>query len=222
MPRFSAATKVSGPALKVPVDTVPDVDMWCICAPVSDEPTPSMTIAFGRTSIRRCLMYGVSSAPPLATTANDDTSAMPFSMAATRGRAIGVADHRHGHHLLPLDGADHIVGVQMVDNRREDDGLARRDRRHHTPLRRAVNQRRQNHQLGAGAPGQPRHDLVERAGGLAGHQISPAERRHEDVVLTPQHAFRHPGRAAGVEDVQIVGRMLERRASTDSELMMVS
>ena len=33
-------------------------------------------------------MYGVSSAPPLATTANDDTSAMPFSIAATRGRAI--------------------------------------------------------------------------------------------------------------------------------------
>ena len=45
-------------------------------------------MAFGRTSIRRCLTYGVNSAPPLATTANDDTSAMPFSMAATSGLAI--------------------------------------------------------------------------------------------------------------------------------------
>jgi hypothetical protein len=35
--------------LKMPVDTVPDIDMWCIWPPVSDDPTPSMTMAFGRT-----------------------------------------------------------------------------------------------------------------------------------------------------------------------------
>ena len=62
--------------------------MWCICAPVSDDPTPSMMMALGRTSIKRCLTNGVSNAPPLATTASDDTSAIPFSMAATKGRAI--------------------------------------------------------------------------------------------------------------------------------------
>src|SRR5277367_992299 len=28
-----------------------------------------------------------------------------------QGPRHGVADHRHGHHLLPLDGADHIVSV---------------------------------------------------------------------------------------------------------------
>ena len=130
------------------------MDMWCIWPPVSEEPTPSMMIAFGRTSIRRCLTYGVSSAPPLATTASDDTSAMPFSIGRDQRPGDGIADHRHRHDLLPLDRADDVVSIQMVDDGREDDGLSGRDRRHDTPLRRAVNQRRQNHQLGAGACGQ--------------------------------------------------------------------
>ncbi len=38
-----------------------------------------------------------------------------------------------------------------------------------------------------------------------------AERRDQNVGLTPQHAFRHSGSAAGVEDVEIVGRRLRLR-----------
>jgi hypothetical protein len=43
-----------------------------------------------------------------------------------------------------------------------------------------------------------------------GH-VPAAERRHEDVVLAPQHTLGHARRAAGVEDVEIVGGGLDRR-----------
>ena len=62
--------------------------MWLIWMPVSDDPTPSMTIRPGLTSMRRCLAVGVSKAPPLATAANDDRSAELRSMASAIGRAI--------------------------------------------------------------------------------------------------------------------------------------
>jgi hypothetical protein len=37
----------------------------------------------------------------------------------------------------------------------------------------------------------------------------PAETVEEDVLLPPQHAFRHPGRPARVEHVEVVGRVGE-------------
>ena len=87
-PRSSAATKVSGPAVNVPVDTAPGADMCVIWAPVSLEPTPSTTIRLGLASMRRCLAVGVSCAPPLATTASEDRSAVVRSNASASGRAI--------------------------------------------------------------------------------------------------------------------------------------
>jgi hypothetical protein len=60
--------------------------MWVSWAPVSDEPTPSTTTIPGLASIRRCLVVGVSSAPPLATTASGVSPAR--SMADASGRAI--------------------------------------------------------------------------------------------------------------------------------------
>ena len=45
-----------------------------------------------------------------------------------------------------------------------------------------------------------------------------AERGDEDVGLAPEHALRHAGRAAGVEDVEIVGRRLDRSARVGDAL----
>lgn len=179
-----------------------------------------MTMALGSTSMTRCLTYGVSSAPAGHHGQRRHVSDAFLDRGDQRPRHR-VADHRHGHYLLPLDRADHVVGIEMVDDGGEYDGLAGGDRRHHAPLCRAVNQRRQEQQLGSGAAGQPLHDLVDRAAGLSGHDVAAAERRHEDVVLPPQHAFRHPGGTAGVEDVQIVGECCSA-GSGESEPMMVS
>ena len=54
-------------------------------------------------------------------------------------------------------------------------------------------------------------DVLVGVGELAGVEAPPAERRHEDVVLAPQHALRHARRAAGVEHVQIIGGRFDRR-----------
>ena len=84
---------MSGPGLNVPVDTAPGADMWVIWAPVSDDPTPSTTIRPGLASISRCLVVGVSSAPPLATTASDDTSAVAALDGGRERSGHRVADH---------------------------------------------------------------------------------------------------------------------------------
>ena len=79
-----------------------------------------MTMPFGRVLIKRSLIDGVSSAPPLAIATSDETSAVAFSIAARSGRAIAsptTVDHRHA---LALDRADDLVGVQPVDHGRED------------------------------------------------------------------------------------------------------
>ena len=38
-----------------PVDTAPGADMWLICAPVSDDPTPSTTMRLALASMSCCL-----------------------------------------------------------------------------------------------------------------------------------------------------------------------
>ena len=59
-----------------PVDTSPPplVDRWLICAPVSDEPTESVSMMWGIWASSRSLMVGVSGAPPLPTLSRLDTS----------------------------------------------------------------------------------------------------------------------------------------------------
>ncbi len=47
----------------------------------------------------------------------------------------------------------------------------------------------------------PRASLIAAAG-----EVAAAERAEEDVLVAPHHALRHAGRAAGVEDVEVVGR----------------
>ena len=89
--------------------------MWLIWTPVSDDPTPSITIRPGLMSMRRCLAVGVSSAPPLATTASDDTSAVPRSMASAIGRAIASPTTVNRHHLLPLDRATTSSASKWLD-----------------------------------------------------------------------------------------------------------
>ncbi|SHW70040.1 Uncharacterised protein [Mycobacteroides abscessus subsp. abscessus] len=83
---------MAGPAVKVPLDTLALVDTCDICAPVSEEPTPSITIALGRAATSRPFTAGVNSAPPLATMTSEVGSWLPSaiasSIAVTRGRAM--------------------------------------------------------------------------------------------------------------------------------------
>ena len=164
-----------------------------------------MMMAFGRTSIKRCLTNGVSKAPPLAMTASDDTSAIPFSMAATKRASHRIADHGDHRNLFPLDGANDFVGIQMVD----DGGKTTV-----CPLVSAVITLHWAAPWISGGriinlvPG-PSATLAAisstESAGSPVMMISAAEGRHEDVVLAPQHSLWHPGGAAGVQDVQVIG-----------------
>ena len=81
-----------------------------------------------------------------------------------------VSDHRHHRYPLTLDGADHVVGVQMIDDRREDDGSARwsvRSSRSTAPHRGSVAAGSSTWSRRRASRG---HDLVERTGRLAGHR----------------------------------------------------
>jgi len=149
--RSSDATKVSGPALKVPVDTAdqPLLDEW-----------GEQCAAIGNHGQRRHIGCPVFQA---------------LLDGGDQGSRYRVTDHRHRHHPLTLDRADHVFGVQMVDDRREDDGLPGRERHHRSPLSRPVDQRRQYQHLGAGASGGSGNDFVDRAEGLARHEIAAAK-----------------------------------------------
>ena len=72
-------------------------------------------------------------------------------------------------------------------------------------MRRAVHERRTGDQAHAAVDG-VRGDLVERVPLLAVVEAPSAERADEDVGLAPQHALGQPGRATGVEHVQVIGR----------------
>ena len=208
--RSSAATLVSGPALNLPVDTAPGVDMWLIWMPVSDDPTPSMTIRPGLMSMRRCLAVGVSRRSAVGDDRErryvrgtaldgigdrpchgvaDDLTARIFSRSIVRTTSSAS-------NLPCVVGNTTVCPVVSAVN---------------GPLRGAVHEWREGEDLGTGILRHPLGDLVVGGGDLAGVHVPATERRHEDVVLAPQHALRHPGGAPGVEHVEVVGRRLDRR-----------
>ena len=170
-----------------------------------------MTISPGLTSIRRCLAVGVSNAPAVGHHRHRrQIRRGAFECVGERARHR-VADHLHRQHLLPLDRGHHLVGVESTRCRGEHDRLPGGERGHHAPLCGAVHQRWQGEDLGARVLLDALGDLVIGLDELAGGHVPAAERRHEDVVLAPQHTLGHARRAAGVENVEIVGGRLDRR-----------
>jgi hypothetical protein len=70
----ASTTEVSGPGWNTPVAAAPFIDVWPICAPVSDEPTASRTTAWGTWSKEPLLQVELSAAPPLTSARNPDRS----------------------------------------------------------------------------------------------------------------------------------------------------
>ncbi len=111
-------------------------------------------------------------------------------------------DHRH-----PLPGRQFpdIDGIEMACDRGHHARTPGEDAAERRPLRGAVHQRcaRQRPRAAQFRAG---HDLLE-AGHLIGAAEQPTAHGVEiDIVLAPQHPLGHPGRAAGVEDVEIIRR----------------
>ena len=78
------------------------------------------------------------------------------------------------------------------------------------PLAGAMHERRCGQPARTGAASSRLDQLVDRAPlPAAVLEVPPAQRRDEDVGLTPQHSLRPAGRAAGVEHVEVVGRPVD-------------
>ncbi len=124
----------------------------------------------------------------------------------------GVAHDGEGAAPLALDRLPRLGGIEPAGVRREHERVpvVEADERH--PLGGPVHQRRQDEEPQRLGERRRRggHVVVVRHR-LAGQDVPPAHGRHVDVVLAPQHALRHPGRAARVEDVEVVGRRRRRR-----------
>ena len=65
--RSSLTTTVPAMGVNRPVDTSSRAREWLIWAPVSEEPTESLSMIWGSWASSRSLMVGVSGAPPLPT-----------------------------------------------------------------------------------------------------------------------------------------------------------
>ena len=114
-----------------------------------------------------------------------------------------VAGDHHDVDLLLADEAPHVVRIEGGD---EHDLVADERSLHQTPLRRAVHQRcdRQHRHR---AVGEATFDHAPWARDpVAGRQVEPAAEREEHVLLSPHDTLGHARRAAGVEDVVVVGR----------------
>ena len=114
-----------------------------------------------------------------------------------------VADERDDVHAFPLDEVPDLVGVEAAAGV-QDDGVAAEQRDEQRPLRVAVHERGER----AADPGRGRDVLRDRGGCVdpGPAVVAAAHRREEDVLGPPHDAFRHPRRAARVEDVEVVGR----------------
>jgi hypothetical protein len=103
---------------------------------------------------------------------------------------------------LTLSEPPHLVGLEL---RHQHDLGADEALPHDGPLCRPVHERRdrQVHHAAAGTLLDQRlrvgHPRVR-------HGVGPAAERVEDVLVAPHDALGHPGRAARVEDVEIVAR----------------
>ncbi len=188
----------------------PAADAWVIWAPVSDEPTASITSRVGSAARRRSFSAGVEGGAAVATTTNsDDRSCLPVSISSRIGRAMAspttsmlmtFSRRRRSTARRPGRALHDVVGHH--------DGAAAGAGDERGPLGGAVHERRRRQHAQAAAAGDRGlgDGLVALEGGSGGADGPPAHGADVDVGLAPEHALGHAGGAAGVEDVEVVGR----------------
>ena len=115
----------------------------------------------------------------------------------------GVAHDHEERHPFVRDELEQTGRVEVAVGRDDDCGAGEeRPERH--PVRGAVHERARGERAAAALQRGVDDELGTfdaRSAGISAHQ-----RAEEDVLVAPQHAFRHARRSAGVEDVEVVGR----------------
>ncbi len=117
----------------------------------------------------------------------------------------GVADDLQEPDALTLAGGPHVDRVEALDHGLDDDRVAPVPSGEPDPVARPVHERRSRKgDRRAGGSGVGGDRLVRLPLG-GGGRVAAAEGGDEDVGLAPEHALGHAGRAARVEDVEVVG-----------------
>ena len=119
----------------------------------------------------------------------------------------GVADDREDLHLVLGDETPDLGVVGARPRRRQHVRAARHQPREHRPLRRAVHEGRQweEHEAAGDALGH----LVGRLDRVGAAVVTTTEAGVEGVLLAPDHSLGHAGRAARVDDVEVVRAALD-------------
>ena len=117
-----------------------------------------------------------------------------------------VAGHHDGVTAVPLDGVPDRIGVEVPGLLGQHDGAAAVEGVEHAPLAGAVHEGEADERPAADAHADVGRELLV---GLEAREARdvPSEPVEEDVLVPPQDALRHARRAAGVEQVDVVGRV---------------
>jgi hypothetical protein len=113
----------------------------------------------------------------------------------------GVAGDGQRRDAVLLDGGPHRVGVELWQ---EDGGGAADQATERAPLGGAVHERRQHQPDGRLALGGQSRHLVLVLDALAGPEVDAAAERPPHVLVPPHDSLRVAGRAARIEDVDVV------------------
>src|SRR5262249_29229949 len=176
------------------------------CAPVSEAPNPSTTMACGTNSRSASFMCGDRIAPPDPMMKSRDRSYDPRRISSTIGRAKASPTLGALVHPPPPPPPGIPPAFEFPRSPRGDAPPALRDRPEAEPRGGAMHQRRRSH-----APHEP---AVRR--GILRQLLDGRRTRHpggppghggvKDVLLPPEHAFGRARGTAGVEEVEIVRR----------------
>ena len=165
----------------------------------------------GRWERNSCLSGADSGAPPESSTVSEDRSYVAAVELVEQRTREGVADDEEEGDPLLLDERPDVGGVEPFGLALDEDRAATVEREKAHPVAGAVHERGSEHRaqpaLGARRAGDEVVVALERGAVVA----AAAQGLDEDVGLSPEHALRHARRAAGVEDVEVVGRRRHRR-----------
>ena len=117
--------------------------------------------------------------------------------------AEGVTHDEQDVDPFGIDHRQHVVGIEVVDDVGQHEGVRVGEGVEGHPVRGAVHEGGSGHQPGAAVDGVV-GDLGERGPLLVVVESSTTHGADEDVGLAPQHALGHTGRPTGVEDVEII------------------
>ena len=141
------------------------------------------------------LTWADSVAPPVSRCRKLEASWGRRSECVDERSSEGIAHDQERRRPLPLDGGEHVVGIEPGRLVLDDHRASARPGRQRVPVGGAVHERRSGQGTQARAGG-TRHELL---GGLR-----DAEAGGQEVGLAPEHALGHAGGAARVEDVEVV------------------